>query len=47
MGAPKISATFFLKHQWMPLDGWKNDYREMGDCSKGILLPNNWAQELH
>ena len=21
--APKIQATFFLEHQWMPLDEWK------------------------
>ena len=25
MGALKIQTTFFIKHQWMPLDGWKKD----------------------
>ena len=28
MGAPKIQA-FVLKNQWIPLDGWKKDHREM------------------
>ena len=23
MGTPKIQASFFLEHQWMPLGGWK------------------------
>ena len=22
-GAPKIQATFFLEHKWMPLNRWK------------------------
>ena len=25
MGALKIQTTFFIKHQWMPLDGWEKD----------------------
>ena len=25
MGALKIQANFFIKHQWMSLDGWKKD----------------------
>ena len=28
MGALKIETTFFIKHQWMPLDRWKKKYRE-------------------
>ena len=45
MGDPKIKITFFLKHQSMPLDGWKKDHGEMSDCSKVIVVPNKWAQE--
>ena len=41
MGAPKIKTNVFLEHQWIPVDGWKEDHRDISSCSKTILVPKN------
>ena len=45
MSTPKIQTKFLLQHQWLPLDEWTEDHREMSNCSKMILVPKKWAQE--
>ena len=47
MGAPKIQTTLFLGNQLMPGNGWKEDHREMNNCSKVILVPNKQVEELY
>ena len=46
MGPPKTQTVFFLQHQWMPLDGWKEHHGEM-KWSEVILVPAKWAQEFN
>ena len=38
---PKIQTSICLDNQWMPLSGWVGNCREMINCIKVILIPNN------
>ena len=38
----------FFSRTLMDASGWmKKKQREISNCSKVILMPNNWAQELY
>ena len=41
MGAPKDQTHVFLEHQWIPVDWWKENHRNISSCSKMILVPRN------
>ena len=41
----KTKTTSYLEHQWAPLNGWIENFRETGVCCKVILMLNNYAQE--
>ena len=38
---PKIQTSICLDNQCMPLNGWVGNCREMINCIKVILIPNN------
>ena len=42
---PKIQTFICLEHQWMPLNRWVGNCREMINGTKLILIPNNYTKE--